>query len=281
MVVERRNFQRVYDLTHRVMPHWDDTRDLLPQADAEFRMLENSARAVWGCFVLSGWRITIACVNPPYLYCWSVYRPRKRSTRSMLRTLARHGCMLHCCHCWSRPRPINCGPRTARCFRRLTRWCGIANVQNSCLISAIDWSAIPPAPKRQFGYFVLPLLHRGRLVGRMDAKMHRKEGVLEIIALYLEAGVKPGDALEKGLQAAITDFARWQGAQRGHLFSSAGRAVLALRAGLGNRRGVRIEYVNPLIVGASGGKMDHRLHLKSSPARFVTANFTTPGISRS
>lgn len=71
-----------------------------------------------------------------------------------------------------------------------------------------------PAPKRQFGYFVLPLLHCGRLVGRMDAKMHRKEGVLEVIALYLEDGVKPGRTLEKGLQNAITEFARWQGARR-------------------------------------------------------------------
>jgi uncharacterized protein YcaQ len=45
-----------------------------------------------------------------------------------------------------------------------------------------------PAPKRQYGYFVLPLLHKGQLVGRMDAKMHRKTGTLEIIALYLEEG---------------------------------------------------------------------------------------------
>ncbi|MFR3707040.1 MAG: DNA glycosylase AlkZ-like family protein [Enterobacter hormaechei] len=43
MVVERRNFQRVYDLTHRVMPHWDDTRDLLSQDAAEAIMLGNSA----------------------------------------------------------------------------------------------------------------------------------------------------------------------------------------------------------------------------------------------
>jgi uncharacterized protein YcaQ len=55
-----------------------------------------------------------------------------------------------------------------------------------------------PAPKRQYGYFVLPLLHRGRLVGRMDAKMHRKASVLEVIALYLENGVKPGRRLKKG-----------------------------------------------------------------------------------
>lgn len=49
-----------------------------------------------------------------------------------------------------------------------------------------------PAPKRQYGYFVLPLLHRGQLVGRMDAKMHRKTGVLEVISLWLQDGVKPG-----------------------------------------------------------------------------------------
>jgi uncharacterized protein YcaQ len=55
------------------------------------------------------------------------------------------------------------------------------------LISATGWSATPRA-KRQYGYFVLPLLHKGQLVGRMDAKMHRKTGTLEIIALYLEEG---------------------------------------------------------------------------------------------
>ncbi|MCE1495763.1 winged helix DNA-binding domain-containing protein, partial [Enterobacter hormaechei] len=46
MVIERRNFQRVYDLTHRVMPHWDDERDMLTQEAAEAIMLENSARSL-------------------------------------------------------------------------------------------------------------------------------------------------------------------------------------------------------------------------------------------
>ncbi|KIQ50272.1 hypothetical protein TA05_16850 [Citrobacter rodentium] len=68
--------------------------------------------------------------------------------------------------------------------------------------------------QRQFGYFVLPLLHRGQLVGRMDAKMHRKTGVLEIISLYLEEDVKVGAALQNGLRQAISDFARWQQASR-------------------------------------------------------------------
>lgn len=62
MVVERRNFQRVYDLTHRVMPHWDDERDLLDQITAENRMLENSARSL-GFSAPSGWPITIVCAS--------------------------------------------------------------------------------------------------------------------------------------------------------------------------------------------------------------------------
>lgn len=85
-----------------------------------------------------------------------------------------------------------------------------------------------PAPKRQYGYFVLPLLHQGRLVGRMDSKMHRKTGVLEIIALWLEEGVKVTSGLEKGLKRAIDDFALWQDATR----VSCGRLPPALFAGL-------------------------------------------------
>ncbi len=56
----------------------------------------------------------------------------------------------------------------------LTRWSGIGNARSNSSTSAIAWSAISPAPKRQYGYFVLPLLHQGKLVGRMDSKIHRK-----------------------------------------------------------------------------------------------------------
>lgn len=71
-----------------------------------------------------------------------------------------------------------------------------------------------PAPKRQYGYFVLPLLHQGALVGRMDSKVHRKTGVLEIFSLWLEEEVNVTSGLEKGLARAIEDFALWQSVQR-------------------------------------------------------------------
>ena len=43
-----------------------------------------------------------------------------------------------------------------------------------------------PKDKRVFGYFCLPILYGDKLVGRVDAKVHRKEGTLEIIELFVE-----------------------------------------------------------------------------------------------
>ena len=64
-----------------------------------------------------------------------------------------------------------------------------------------------PAPKRQYGYFVLPLLHRGKLVGRMDAKAHRKEGVFEVKSLYLEDGIRVTRTLAQDLAKALQRLA--------------------------------------------------------------------------
>lgn len=43
-----------------------------------------------------------------------------------------------------------------------------------------------PKPERKHGYFVLPVLDQNEFRGRVDAKVHRKDGVLELISLYLE-----------------------------------------------------------------------------------------------
>lgn len=68
-----------------------------------------------------------------------------------------------------------------------------------------------PAAKRKYGYFVLPILHNGQLIGRLDAKAWRKEKQLEIIKLYLEPNTAPSDEMIAALSSTLQNFAHWQG----------------------------------------------------------------------
>ena len=45
-----------------------------------------------------------------------------------------------------------------------------------------------PADKRRYGYFSLPILYQNQLIGRLDPKAHRKDGIFEVKALHLEPG---------------------------------------------------------------------------------------------
>lgn len=71
-----------------------------------------------------------------------------------------------------------------------------------------------PASKRRFGYFVLPLLCHGRLVGRIDAKAHRADGVFEVKKLFLEEGQNADALLARRAATAIRDCADWHGTPR-------------------------------------------------------------------
>jgi uncharacterized protein YcaQ len=66
-----------------------------------------------------------------------------------------------------------------------------------------------PAAKRRYGYFTLPILQRGRIIGRLDPKAHRKLGVFEVKALHLEEGVLPSEELATDLAAALRRLAAW------------------------------------------------------------------------
>ncbi len=63
-----------------------------------------------------------------------------------------------------------------------------------------------PAAKRLYGYYVLPILHQGRLVGRLDPKADRKTKTLIVRAIYLEPGQPITDELLAGISGALREF---------------------------------------------------------------------------
>ncbi len=75
------------------------------------------------------------------------------------------------------------------------------------------FEAFVPEPKRQYGYFVLPILEGGRLVGRLDPKLHRDRDLLEIRGLWWEPGLKATSARKRGLDEALERLATFLGAE--------------------------------------------------------------------
>ncbi|TFD53426.1 winged helix-turn-helix domain-containing protein [Cryobacterium frigoriphilum] len=66
-----------------------------------------------------------------------------------------------------------------------------------------------PEPKRVFGYYVLPVLIGDRIVGRVDLKNDRQNGVLRVQAAWSEADA-PAETAER-LALVLRETAAWQG----------------------------------------------------------------------
>ena len=89
-----------------------------------------------------------------------------------------------------------------------------------------------PKSRRKYGYYVMPILHGDRLVGRVDPKMDRKTGTLIVNAVHAEEHAKSDPEIGEATARTIEDLARFLGASRiryGRRKPSAWRS--ALRSG--------------------------------------------------
>lgn len=68
-----------------------------------------------------------------------------------------------------------------------------------------------PAPKRQYGYYVFPLIEGLRLVGRIDMKADRPADCLRVTALWPERGITFSAPRVKRLEAELDRVARFSG----------------------------------------------------------------------
>ncbi|WP_455272453.1 winged helix-turn-helix domain-containing protein [Rhizobium herbae] len=71
-----------------------------------------------------------------------------------------------------------------------------------------------PEPKREYGYYVFPLLEGDRIVGRIDMKADRKAGTLGVKRLWWEKGVRPSSGRMERLEAELVRLAKFTGVER-------------------------------------------------------------------
>ncbi|WP_420410964.1 winged helix-turn-helix domain-containing protein [Roseibium sp.] len=68
-----------------------------------------------------------------------------------------------------------------------------------------------PEPKRQYGYYVFPVLETDKLIGRVDMKAHRSEDRLHVKAFWPEKGTRLGKGRIAKLESEIGRMARFSG----------------------------------------------------------------------
>ena len=216
IMISRRdpNFHRVYDLRERVLeralPGWED--GIAPTAEEVRRTLALKAVRALG--------VAFARWVPDY------FRTPKRGVAGLLEELADEGELLRArIEGWEEPAYVH--PVNAALAEEVVS--GGMRSGVTTLLSPFDpvvWDraralelfrfeyrieVYTPADRRRYGYYSLPILHRGALVGRLDAKAHRKDGVFEVRALHLEPGIGVEDRLVGDLAWTLRGCAAWHG----------------------------------------------------------------------
>jgi uncharacterized protein YcaQ len=231
MVAERRNFHRVYDVAERVLPNWRDARDL-PAADTVLpALVARTCRA-----------LGVARAD----WIADYYRLERRKYTAELHALADRGEAIAAkVEGWKEDVfiPIELAPLLDDAVQGRLR-STVTTVlspfdpvvwdrKRAAVLFGFDYTieCYTPAAKRKFGYFCLPVLHRGRLIGRVDAKAHRAQGVFELKSVHLEQGVRISASLLADLRRALVRCADWHGTPELVIRSAPREIALALARG--------------------------------------------------
>lgn len=208
MIRKRQNFQRVYDLRERVYP---DAAKLtrVSRADAHDQFVLNTLQ-------------TFGVAKEEWIPHY--YRLKVADSKAALKRLEKQGrVMTVAVEGWEKPGYIH--PDNLKRVEAAAE--GKIPHSKTTLLSPFDPLVLNrrraldlfsfdytiefyfPAVKRKYGYFSLPILHNNELIGRLDPKAHRKEGIFEVKELHLEAGVIVDDALVVEVKSALQACAAW------------------------------------------------------------------------
>jgi uncharacterized protein YcaQ len=78
------------------------------------------------------------------------------------------------------------------------------------------WELFIPPAKRRWGWYVLPILFRDRLVGRIEPRIDRDEGFVRVLDLWWEDSFDPRrvEGFVDAMQAALRAYLHFAGASR-------------------------------------------------------------------
>lgn len=74
-----------------------------------------------------------------------------------------------------------------------------------------------PAPKRKFGYYVLPVLYKDKFIGRLDAKADRQNKRFNILNLWWEDKAKPDKNFKQLFKERVNELMLFSGCERNNL----------------------------------------------------------------
>jgi uncharacterized protein YcaQ len=235
MVSERRNFQRIYDLTERVLPPDVDTTEPTPDELARFearRTLGNLGFAAQGNVRWGRWGkkavpedIVQGLVQEGEVTPFEIEGIDDQSFYALTSALE----------------AVAEPPAEPRAVHILSPFDNLI-INRGWLERYFDFAykleAYTPSAERKYGYFSLPILWGDRLVGRMDAKADRKPKAFIIRNLVFEPHFDEADALLGPLADKLWAFAAFNGCERFSVERVAPDGFRApLEAALANKEG--------------------------------------------
>jgi uncharacterized protein YcaQ len=213
MVDRRENFQRYYDLAGRVLP---------ASAGPPSRPVQDYRR--WAT------RRSLACLGvATAVQVSDYYRQRKPVTRAMVETLVAEGAVVPVqVEGWQVTAyldpadlplldQIEAGAHEPALTAFLSPFDNLIWDRDRVRdLFGFDYRAemYTPVAQRQYGYYVMPILHRGRLVGRLDLKADRKTHTLIVRAIYLEPDQPLDDEVVAGITGALREFMAFHRCER-------------------------------------------------------------------
>lgn len=208
LMVVRQGFQKVFDLTERVLPAGTDTRTPTPHEHAAWYV--DRALDAWGLAA----RDEMACLRKEHVAHIDAVLRQREEAGSLIRVTVEG---IAKTAYWVRPADlerIDAGKALDRTLRIVSPFDPfLIHRKRMRRLFGFDFAieCYLPAAKRTFGYFALPLFQGTSFVGLLDAKADRSAGRLIVHNLRYDGPAKRRAPFDRSLNKALDAFARFNG----------------------------------------------------------------------